>query len=74
MKRAALFVGVNRYEDLEINPLECAESDATELYAFFKHKAEYHDVRHLLGPDNDDRLGVEEKRHGVYESCIGYRS
>ena len=51
MKRTALFVGVNRYEDPEINPLQFAESDATELYAFFKHRAGYDDVRNLLRPD-----------------------
>ncbi|MEW6078701.1 MAG: caspase family protein [Thermodesulfobacteriota bacterium] len=53
MKRAALFIGVNRYEDPEINNLDCAESDATELYAFFKHRAGYDDVRNLLSPDSD---------------------
>lgn len=56
MKRSALFVGVNRYEDPEINPLQFAEADATELYGFFKHKAGYDDVRHLLNPDNDTIL------------------
>ncbi len=56
MKRSALFIGVNRYEDPEINPLQFAESDATELYAFFKHRAGYDDVRHLLSPDSDELL------------------
>ncbi len=56
MKRAALFVGVNRYEDPEITSLEYAENDATELYAFFKHRAGYDDVRHLLSPDSDKIL------------------
>ncbi len=32
MKRAALFIGVNRYEDSEINPLQFAESDTTKRY------------------------------------------
>lgn len=56
MKRAALFVGVNTYRDPEINDLECAERDATELFAFFKHRAGYDDVRHLLGPEGDEVL------------------
>lgn len=62
MKRAALFIGVNRYEDPEINPLEFAEADATELYAFFKHRAGYDDVRHLLSPDSDLLL---DTAHGM---------
>ncbi|MEW6078703.1 MAG: caspase family protein [Thermodesulfobacteriota bacterium] len=53
MKRAALFIGVNRYDDPEINNLDCAEYDATELYGFFKHRAGYDDVRNLLSPDSD---------------------
>ena len=60
MKRAALFVGVNRYEDPEINSLSCAESDATELYAFFKHRGGYDDVRHLLSPDSDRFLNTAQ--------------
>jgi len=61
MKRAALFVGVNRYEDPEINPLQFAEADATELYAFFKHRAGYDDVRNLLNPDADMVLETASK-------------
>ena len=66
MKRAALFVGVNRYEDPEISNLNCAESDATELYAFFKHGAGYDDVRHLLSPDSDELLDTAQQMVSHY--------
>jgi len=56
MKRSALFIGVNHYQDPEISNLEYAESDATELYALFKHKAGYDDVVSLLSPDSDELL------------------
>ena len=56
MKRAALFVGVNRYEDPEINPLQFAEKDAAELYGFFRHRGEYDEAKLLLSPESDEIL------------------
>jgi TPR repeat protein/uncharacterized caspase-like protein len=61
MKRSALFVGVNQYEDPGINPLEYAENDATELYAFFKRSAGYDDVRRLSNPNSEVLLETVEE-------------
>lgn len=58
MKRAAVFIGVNKYQDETISKLECAESDAVELYCFFKHLPGYNDVRLLLSPDREKILEV----------------
>ena len=51
MKRAALFVGTDYYEDNSINNLTCAQSDAADLHGFFKHKAGFNEVHRLFGPD-----------------------
>lgn len=56
MKRVALCVGVNRYQDAGINSLDYAEADATEVYAFLKRSAGYAEVRHLAGSDADQVL------------------
>lgn len=53
MKRAALVLGVNRYQDEAIRNLEFAVHDGTELYGFLKHRVRYERVEHLLGPDDD---------------------
>jgi formylglycine-generating enzyme required for sulfatase activity len=38
MARYAFFVGVNQYNDKNINPLKCAERDARRLASLFEHK------------------------------------
>lgn len=49
MKRAALIVGVDHYEDGSIRDLDWAEADARDIWAFLKHKAGYDPVELLLG-------------------------
>lgn len=61
MKRTALFVGIDRYESPEINSLQCAEKDASDLYAFFQYAAEYDEVQRLLSPDSDTIIAETEK-------------
>jgi len=61
MKRAALFVGIDRYESPEINGLACAEKDAADLHAFFQYAAGYDDVRRLLSPDTDRIVSETEE-------------
>ena len=58
MKRVALFVGINRYDDPEISNLEWAEADAIKLSGLFEHRAHYDDVRQLSYPDSDAMLEV----------------
>lgn len=60
MKRVALVVGVNRYEDPEIENLEYAEADATNFYGFL-NRVHYDDVRQLLRPDADQILNCAQK-------------
>lgn len=47
MKRSALFVGVNEYDDPSITDLSCAERDCVELYTFFKGTAGYDHVEYI---------------------------
>ena len=50
MKRHALFVGVDQYDDGHIPNLSCAVSDATDLHGFFKYGAGYDSVELLRNP------------------------
>ncbi len=62
MKRAAVIVGVNRYErDPSIRPLLYADADCTELHGFLKHKAGYDAVRLLRDPTKSEILDAVEK-------------
>ena len=56
MKRAALIIGIDKYEDPAIRPLLYAERDATELHGFFKYRAGYDDVRLLQRAGEDEIL------------------
>jgi TPR repeat protein len=56
MKRHALFIGIDRYEDAQISSLACAESDAVELHGFFKHRIGYEVAEFLLAPSADQIL------------------
>lgn len=58
MKRAALIVGVNKYEDPEINKLEYAENDAIELYSYFRNRPEYEHVEQMMSPDSEELLDL----------------
>ena len=60
MKRVALIVGNNRYEDDAIANLDYAENDAIEVWSFLKHQAGYDDVRKLLAVDDDCILDTAE--------------
>jgi hypothetical protein len=53
MKRFALVVGTDQYEDPTIRSLQYAEDDATALWGLLKHRASYDDVRLLRHPDLD---------------------
>ena len=50
MKRHALFVGVDRYEDGHIPDLSCAVNDAMDLHGFFKFGVGYDKVELLQNP------------------------
>ncbi len=67
MKRAAVIVGVNRYNrDRSIPTLKYADADCTELHGFLKHKAGYNEVRLLRDPAKRDILdAVEETAEGL---------
>ncbi len=41
MKKHALFIGIDHYEDAAITPLRCAARDARELAALFKHQLKF---------------------------------
>ena len=58
MKRAALIVGVNRYEDPEIQDLACAENDCLQLFGFLR-KADYEPVEALSGPAVTNRAVLD---------------
>lgn len=61
MKRAALFIGVDRYEDEQLRSLSCAESDAHELHGFFKHRADFDHAECLLAPTSEQVLEAIER-------------
>ncbi len=52
MRRVALIIGNDRYEDPEIRPLDFAVADATELGGFLRHKAGYERVTPLFNADD----------------------
>jgi hypothetical protein len=56
MKRTALVVGIDHYEDDQILDLVCAEQDAMELYGFLKWTARFDVVEHLPARSADDIL------------------
>lgn len=57
MRRTALFVGINHYEDPEIWDLDYAEEDAIELYGLFRHWLGFDRVGRLRGPSSHEVLG-----------------
>ncbi len=61
MRRVALIVGNDRYDDPEIRPLDYAVADATELGGFLRHKAGYHQVTPLFNADDRAILRAAEE-------------
>ena len=54
MKRVALVVGVNRYQDSRIHPLQYAEEDADQLWAFLRGAG--YEVTRLRSPNGEEIL------------------
>ncbi|MCC5841573.1 MAG: caspase family protein [Opitutales bacterium] len=67
MKKRAVIVGINRYEDSDhIRALRCAEQDARGLDKFLEHRLGFENLT-LLGSEATSR----EVNEAVRESCAG---
>jgi formylglycine-generating enzyme required for sulfatase activity len=53
MKKHALLVGVENYDDPAIVKLACAGNDCRELHGFLKYRAGYDEVRTLMAPHSE---------------------
>lgn len=62
MKRHALLVGINKWEDKRIQPLRCAERDAREMAGLF-HRLQFEIVRPLIGPEATLGSVIDQLRH-----------
>ena len=55
-RRVALIVGVQKYDDPVIRPLQCSARDATALAGFLEHRGGFDVAEPLIDPASDEEV------------------